>query len=83
MKKIVKLTESDLVKLIKKVVNETNVDKDKVKNTTYKPKMESIEMDEAESEVDRKKKGCCRPSYPCVSDYYMCVNCQCVKRIKV
>ena len=80
MKKIVKLTESDLVKLIKKVVSETNITKTKVKKTLYKPKMESEEMSE---EIDARKKGCCRPNYPCASDYYMCVNCECVKRIKV
>jgi hypothetical protein len=82
MKKIVKLTESDLVKLIKKVVSETNITKTKVKKTLYKPKMESEEMYEVESAVE-KKKGCCRPNYPCTSDYYMCVNCECIKRIKV
>ena len=82
MKKVVKLTESDLLNIIKKVVSETNIVKDKIKTSPYNPKMESEEMHEEAAETERKK-GCCRKKYPCVSDYYMCVNCQCVKRISV
>ena len=82
MKKIVKLTESDLLNIIKKVVSETNIVKDKIKHSPYNPKMESEEMDEEwGSADDADRYNCCKRKNRCGAG--MCVNCRCVDKIRV
>jgi hypothetical protein len=134
MKKIVKLAESDLMNIIKRVINESVPISKSISPSTTPSKapgclggmtycatanqccpagacaggecrdprsgrrvpgstpideseemdenMYGIELDEVEGESE-KKKGCCRPHYRCWSPYYQCVNCECVKAIRV
>ena len=73
MKKIVKLTESDLLNIIKKVVSETNIVKDNIKHSPYNPKMESEEIDE---ESDKRKYDCCKRDI--CKNGQTCSACRCV-----
>ena len=59
------------------IIYEIEMDVEEIDETIYE-----IELDEVEGESE-KKKGCCRPHYRCWSPYYQCVNCECVKAIKV
>ena len=77
MKKIVKLTESDLLNIIKKVVSETNIVKDKIKHSPYNPKMESEEMDEEWGSADEADKyNCCKRDI--CRRGQTCSSCRCV-----
>ena len=90
MKKVIKLTESDLVNIIKKVVRESGGVKDKFKNSPYNPKMEGeeLEFNEGSSEYCSKcfsmGKQCCHKGTgnPKCCDYCG-ENDSCGTRIKV
>ena len=89
MKKVVKLTESDLINIINKVVSETNIVKDGIKPSPYNPKMESEEIDEEEvSEVDTTTAtskiggGCCKRGCQGTSDICDRSTCKCIPRHK-
>ena len=80
MKKVVKLKESDLLNIIKKVVSETNIVKDRIKPSPYNPKVENEEFDDEVNEESDWRKGCCRANRPCRGTSEICQNCQCVPR---